>query len=188
MRNSLSRSPSSILSTGIPVQRSTTDAIWFGRTASSTITSLPAFSAFSSFFSNSGITPYCNSPIRAKSPARFACSNSIRILSSSSFISRAPASLSRSACHLAVIAALSSRSFISSLFKLNKRSLDASSFSNFNASASICFCNNSRSIVSSSSGLLSTSMRNRDAASSIKSMALSGKNLSEMYRSLKIAA
>jgi hypothetical protein len=36
MRNSLSRWPSSILSTGTPVQRETTPAMWSGVTASST--------------------------------------------------------------------------------------------------------------------------------------------------------
>jgi hypothetical protein len=40
MRRSFSFSPSSILATGTPVQRSTTSAICSGRTASSTMTSL----------------------------------------------------------------------------------------------------------------------------------------------------
>jgi hypothetical protein len=58
MRNSLSRSPSSILSTGMPVQRDTICATWSGVTISSTIdpTSSRA-SASASFRSSSGITP-----------------------------------------------------------------------------------------------------------------------------------
>ena len=55
---SLSFSPSSILSTGTPVQRDTTCAMWLAVTASSIIS--PAFSLASisaSFFSSSGIRP-----------------------------------------------------------------------------------------------------------------------------------
>ena len=57
MRSSFSRSPSSIRSTGIPVQRSTTAATCCGVTASSTITSSPARSASSSRFSSCGMMP-----------------------------------------------------------------------------------------------------------------------------------
>ena len=57
IRSSFSRSPSSIRSTGIPVQRSTTSAICSGVTASSTITSPPRFSASSSSFSSPGMMP-----------------------------------------------------------------------------------------------------------------------------------
>ena len=48
------------------------------------------------------------------------------------------------------------------------------------ASRSICSCIRSRSISSSSSGLESISMRRRDAASSTRSMALSGRKRSVM--------
>ena len=57
MRSSLSRSPSSILSTGTPVQRETTPAIMSGVTASATSTSPALPSTSASFFSSSGMTP-----------------------------------------------------------------------------------------------------------------------------------
>ena len=57
MRNSFSRSPSSILSTGMPVQRSTTWAICSGVTASSTIAWPPLASAASSSRSSPGMMP-----------------------------------------------------------------------------------------------------------------------------------
>ena len=179
MRNSLSRSPSSIFDVGIPVQRSTTLAICSGRTASSTITSLSSrFSASPSIFSSSGITPYDSSPAFARLPSRLAISRSARARSSSSFISRAPASLSRSACHCTVISDERSCKSARSFSSASRRSFEARSSSSFSASASICFCIISRSSASNSSGLLSTSMRRRLPASSIKSMALSGKKRS----------
>ena len=55
--SSLSRSPSSILSTGTPVQRDTTCATWSGVTASSTSAAALWPSVAASFFSSSGITP-----------------------------------------------------------------------------------------------------------------------------------
>ncbi len=55
MRSSLARSPSSIFSTGTPVQRETTLATCSSVTAS--LTSRPPSCASASFFSSSGITP-----------------------------------------------------------------------------------------------------------------------------------
>ena len=58
MRSSFSFSPSSILSTGTPVQRETTCATWSAVTASSTMAPLPsAASMLLSFFSISGMRP-----------------------------------------------------------------------------------------------------------------------------------
>ena len=60
MRRSFSRSPSSILSTGMPVQRETTWAMWSGVTASSTMSPVArgAFSSASlSCFSSVGMVP-----------------------------------------------------------------------------------------------------------------------------------
>ena len=54
---SLSRSPSSILSTGTPVQRETTCATWSGVTASSTSAEPLCSSVAASFFSRSGMMP-----------------------------------------------------------------------------------------------------------------------------------
>ena len=57
---------------------------------------------------------------------------------------------------------------------------DAGSFSFRNASRSISSCMIRRSNPSSSSGMLSSSVRSLAAASSTRSMALSGRNRSEM--------
>ena len=54
---SLSRSPSSILSTGMPVQRETICATWLAVTASSTRTPPRSASVAASFLSRSGMTP-----------------------------------------------------------------------------------------------------------------------------------
>ena len=59
-------------------------------------------------------------------------------------------------------------------------SCEASSVSFFSASRSILSCMMRRSSSSSASGLLSTAMRSRAAASSIRSMALSGRKRSVM--------
>ncbi len=95
---------------------------------------------------------------------------------------------SRSSCQCAFIRLLSSWSSASSFSRRCNLSLEASSFSFFRASRSISNCMILRSISSSSAGMLSISMRSRDAASSIRSMALSGKKRSLMYRSDKVAA
>ena len=95
-------------------------------------------------------------------------------------MSAAPFSLSRSAFQRAVISADCSSSAESSFSSFSSRSCEATSFSCFSASASICFCRMSRSSASSSSGFESTCIRSRDAASSIRSIALSGRKRSVM--------
>ena len=75
MRSSLARSPSSILSTGMPVQRETTAAMLSSVTAS--LTRWPSL-ADASFLSISGMTPYISSEARARSPRRCAISTSLR--------------------------------------------------------------------------------------------------------------
>ena len=67
-------------------------------------------------------------------------------------------------------------------------SLDASSVSLFNASSSICNCMILRRNFSIGSGIDSISVRSLAAASSTKSIALSGRNLSEIYLSDNTAA
>jgi len=65
MASSLSRSPASILSTGMPVQRLTMEAMCSGVTASSSIPESPLLSAPSAAancFSRPGMTWYCRRP------------------------------------------------------------------------------------------------------------------------------
>ena len=66
------------------------------------------------------------------------------------------------------------------LFEPRSRSFDAASLSFFSASCSIFSWMIARSISSSSSGFESTCMRRRDAASSTRSIALSGRKRSVM--------
>ncbi len=76
--SNLSRSPSSILDTGIPVHRDTTPAISSAVTRlRSSVIGLAPSSAITSAncFSNAGIFPYCSSDILLKSPVRRATSN-----------------------------------------------------------------------------------------------------------------
>ena len=83
MRISLSRSPSSILDTGIPVHFETISAISSSvtRLRNSFISIISAWLAISSWRSSSGIRPYCSSDILPRSPARRAFSRSIRACS-----------------------------------------------------------------------------------------------------------
>ena len=181
MRSSLSRSPSSIRSTGTPVQRETTWAIWSGVTASSTIAPLPSSPSIAfSFFSRPGISPYCSSPARPRSPRRWACASSVRRWSSSTLSFWASPSLPFSFSQRRVSVLLCSSSSAIDLSSFASRSLEAASLSFFSASRSIFICMRSRSMASSSSGLESISIRRREAASSIRSMALSGRKRSEM--------
>src|SRR5574337_1073396 len=68
------------------------------------------------------------------------------------------------------------------------RSCDSGSVSFFKAWYSTSICRVRRLSSSSSVGILSISIRRRDAASSIRSIALSGRNRSVMYRLLRTAA
>ena len=180
MLSSLSRSPSSILSTGMPVQRLTTPAISCAVTSSRSIALPAAASATSSCFSKPGIVPYCSSPALARSPERCACSNSMRAPSSRSLIFASAEILSFSACQRCVSSSDCCSRLASSPSRLAKRSFDAASLSLPSASRSIFSWMMRRSSVSISSGFDSTSIRKRDAASSMRSMALSGRNRSEI--------
>ena len=71
---------------------------------------------------------------------------------------------------------------------MTRRFLLASSVSFLSASRSISSCVTLRSTVSIGAGNESISIFNRDAASSTKSIALSGKKRSVMYRWLNVAA
>lgn len=69
---------------------------------------------------------------------------------------------------------------LNSFFKVFRRSLEASSFSFLRAASSISSCMTRRLRSSSSVGMLSISVRIMAQASSTRSMALSGRNLSVM--------
>ncbi len=83
-------------------------------------------------------------------------------------------------CHWAVSWALFSRRSASSFSMRARRSRLAASFSFLSACRSISSCMICRSSSSISVGLESSSILRRDAASSIKSTALSGRKRSEM--------
>ena len=176
MRSSLSRSPSSILDTGIPVHLETTSAI------SSSVTdtrsrvvgrSSPALASLSCF-SSSGMRPYWSSDMRCRSPARWAVSNSRRARSRASLICCEPWTMAFSAFRTSSRSEYCFSSSVMSLSSLASRSMEASSVSFLSASRSIFSCTSLRSSRSMASGLESISIRIRLAASSTRSMALSG--------------
>ncbi len=125
---------------------------------------------------------------RSKSPLRSACSSSSFASSIFAFISLIRCISSFSFCHLALNWLLFSFSVASSSRSFASRSFEALSFSRFNACSSISSCITFRSTSSISVGILSISVLNLAAASSITSIALSGKNRSVMYRSASSAA
>ena len=88
MRNNLSRSPSSILLTGIPVALDNTSAISCSVTLfrNKVISCISACAAKSNRFSSAGILSYFSCDIRFKSPARRATSISSRACSRSALI------------------------------------------------------------------------------------------------------
>ena len=139
IRNSLSRSPSSILATGIPVHLETTSAISSSLTAlrNSLVSCISACAAISSCFSRSGIRPYCNSDMRVRSPARRAVSSSMRARSSASLICCVPCTAAFSEFQISSSSWYSRSRLSISTWSFCRRSLDASSLSLFRASRSI---------------------------------------------------
>ena len=131
MRNSLSRSPSIIFDTGMPVHFDTTSAI------SSSVTLLrnkvifcsPADADECSCFSKAGIMPYCNSDIRAKSLARLAASSSVLACSSFSLMEAEPCSEAFSAFQISSRSEYSFSSSEISSSKISRRFLEAASAS-----------------------------------------------------------
>ncbi len=85
-----------------------------------------------------------------------------------------------SACHWLLSPADFSLSSASSASSFWSRSRETASDSRATDTRSIWSCMMRRSISSSSCGMESISMRSREAASSIRSMALSGRKRSEM--------
>ena len=139
IRNNLSRSPSIIFETGMPVHLETTSAI------SSSVTLLrnkvifwaSAGAAIVNCFSKAGIIPYCNSDIRAKSLLRLATSRSVLACSSFSLISAEPCKEAFSAFQISSRSEYSfSRSPISSS-RISRRFLEAASCSFLSATCSI---------------------------------------------------
>ena len=176
MRDSFSLSPSIILDTGIPVQRDTTSAISSSVTLlrSSTVSVVSVSCACSSCFSNAGSRPYCSSDIRVRSPARRAPSRSSLTCSKSLLICAAPCTEAFSAFHISSRSENSRSTFSISSLSSSTCFLAAASVSFLTASRSILSWISLRSSLSMTSGLESISMRMRLAASSIRSIALSG--------------
>ena len=168
----------------MPVQAATTVAMSSGPTSSETMggsasvaASADASSeASASSFSRAGIRPYSSSEALARSPSRWARSASMRSSSSDFFSSPTRLRPDFSASHRAVSAA--SCSFRSARSRRNRtsRSAEAASDSRASASSSIFSRSTARCSSSISVGLESISMRRRDADSSIRSIALSGRN------------
>src|SRR5213592_2904491 len=139
-------------------------------------------------FSSSGILPYCSSAMRPRLPARRAASSSRRARSSSSRTCAVPNNAAFSDFQTSSRSAYSFSRVASVPSSVARRLREASSFSFFCASCSIFSWMMRRSSRSSASGLESISMRMRAAASSMRSIALSGSWRSLMYRCESVAA
>ncbi len=214
MRSSLPVSPSSSRPAGMPVQAETTSATSSGPTSSLTIgrpsapdgTSAPSAAApfaatvaerasspacaeaLASSRSSAGISPYMIRDAVSKSASRCARSTWVRRSSSCFFSSptlfRLDFSRSQRASSPVSCSCRSARSARSR----SSRSLLAGSASLASASSSIFIRSTARCSSSISTGRESISIRSRDAASSIRSIALSGRNRAVMYRSDSVAA
>ena len=187
--SSFSRSPVIILLTGMPVARLTTSAISSAPTSVRSILFFCAgacsavFSTVDACFncaSSCGNLPYCNSETFCHSPLRVASSISNFIFSMASLIWLVPCTWAFSAFQISSKSEYSLVNLVISSSIKPKRLSELSSFSRLTASRSIFNWINRRSNLSKLSGLESISILMREAASSIKSMALSGKNRSVM--------
>mmetsp|Transcript_30244 Transcript_30244/g.73566 ORF Transcript_30244/g.73566 Transcript_30244/m.73566 type:complete len:220 (+) Transcript_30244:2883-3542(+) len=183
--------------TGIPVALDTIVAIASASTAScnnrfffvlSRSTCSSCSSSLSSSSCNFGIVACSNSPALPKSPLARATSISRLACANSSFKSLTRVNDRRSSCHVSVSFLTRSSSSSTSCSTTSRRLIDSRSSSPFRALNSICFVIRSRSTFHSTSGFDSCSNRNREHASSTRSIDLSGWNRSVMYRSLNSAA
>ena len=140
--SSFSRSPSSILDTGMPVHFETTSAISSSVTLLRTSVGALASASCAAFrrFSSSGIFPYCSSDIRARSPARRAASNSRRARSSSSLMCAVPCTAAFSDFQTSSRSEYSRSSSFNCASSVCSRFFDASSLSFLSASRSILSC------------------------------------------------
>ena len=184
MCRSFSRSPCIIFDTGMPVARETTSAISSAPTSvRSNFALAPAASPDSAFFScasSCGIFPYWISDIFCQSPFLRASSITWRSFSISSLMCCEPATAAFSDFQISSRSenSFSSRAISSSISV--RRFWDDSSFSFLTASRSMRSWIIRRSSRSIDSGLESISIRIREAASSMRSMALSGRKRSVM--------
>ena len=176
MASSFSLSPCSIFPTGMPVHAETTSATSVADTSSLTIGGVlsPAWLACPSSASRAGISPYRIWDARVRSPSRWARSASIRSRSMCSVISPTRFRPDFSDCHRASSPRSSSFASASSALSRANRSFEPGSSSFSSANACMVIRSIERRSLSISSGEESISMRSRDAASSIRSMALSG--------------
>mmetsp|Transcript_7304 Transcript_7304/g.22497 ORF Transcript_7304/g.22497 Transcript_7304/m.22497 type:complete len:225 (+) Transcript_7304:1056-1730(+) len=186
----------------MPVHRATTAAIWSGVTASddvvfassSSSTSIVIWTSSSSRLSCwsracvSTMAPYSRSAARSRSPLRRATCALTRSLSSFSWSSRNSSARPRSASHSRWSGASSSCKFWIFFLTSTSRFFDDGSFSRVREMASISNSLILRSKRSRASGLESNWTRRDDAASSTRSIALSGKKRPEMYRADSCAA
>ena len=184
--SNLSRSPCIIFDTGIPVARETTSAIssaptWVRRSLGRWLSLLCAASAAAADFSlasSSGSLPYWSSATFSSLPSRCNLVISALTRSISSLTDAAPKAAPFSAFQISSRSAYSAPKRLISSSINSRRFLEASSFSFLTASRSILSWIRRRSNLSITSGLESISILMRDPASSIKSIALSGKKRS----------
>ena len=167
----------------MPVARETTSAISSAPTWVRTSLVFAPCSPFSAFFccaSSCGSLPYCSSASLSYWPLR--CSSAIcwRSFSISSLMCWLPATCAFSAFQISSRSEYSFSSLAISASISAKRLREASSFSFFTASRSMRSWIRRRSSRSIDSGLESISILMRAAASSIRSIALSGRKRSVM--------
>src|SRR5438093_1349913 len=190
---SFATSPSRSFVTGMPVHFATTSAMSSGVTSSVSIlrpfwSDASRSSAVRTSFSRLASVPYLSSAAFAKSAARSARSMSARIASRRPFFSRISSIAAFSCFQCARSSDELSFSSARSRSSRARRSFEAWSVSRRSASRSTSSWRMRRSTSSSSAGIESISIRSFDADSSTRSMALSGRNRSVMYRFDKLAA
>ncbi|KKO62634.1 hypothetical protein VM94_03630 [Janthinobacterium sp. KBS0711] len=186
MCSSLSRSPCIMRDTGIPVARDTTSAISSAPTSvrssfgwSGSSFGMP-LSACLSWASSCGSLPYCSSDTFCQLLSRVACSICSLTFSISSLMCVLPCTTAFSAFRISSKSLYSRCSLtISSSISPSRRN-EASSFSFLTASRSIFSWIKRRSSLSITSGFESISILIFAAASSIRSIALSGRKRSVM--------
>ena len=186
MWSSFCISPSSRRETGMPVHLATTSATSSASTSSLSIFCVVwswaslSFSA-ASCFSRLGQRPVLQLGGLARGrPGAVASSTSVRVFSICSLISRIFWIAAFSCCQWAFMPAERSLSSAISRSTFARRSFEALSFSFFSAWRSISSWISLRSTSSISVGSESISMRRREAASSTRSIALSGRKRSAM--------
>mmetsp|Transcript_4609 Transcript_4609/g.14938 ORF Transcript_4609/g.14938 Transcript_4609/m.14938 type:complete len:253 (+) Transcript_4609:718-1476(+) len=182
IRRSRSRSPVPSFDSGMPVDRDTTSLIASSVTVSLTSASVssPSAGVAATAASSAGMVEWTSSPALEKSPIRSASSRSFLACSSFTDDSLRSLNLRCSSNHLLVRACDSALASATCRSISSRRFTDAGSRSFLSASSSMRMRKICRSMFSSASGLDSCSRRRRDAASSTRSIALSGRKRSVM--------